>query len=71
MVTWVASQKFESSTARTLSRLSSPERPRLWATMSETKPVRPVAAAPMPFFQTRSSMIPRATAPQATKMPEE
>ena len=63
--------KLESSTARTLSRLSSPESPRLWATIKDMKPLMPAAAEPIPFFQIRSKIIPNNTAAHAMKMPEE
>ncbi len=49
MMTWVANQKLESSTARIISRVS-PLSERLCAMMRQQKPVRPAAALAMAFL---------------------
>ena len=70
VVTWVASQKLESSTARIISMVSpSPER--WWATRSEAKPEAEATAVPKPLRYMRSRTMPSSTAPQPTKTAEE
>ena len=70
MTTWVASQKFVSSTATSIVSVSPPSA-RLCATISVTKPSALPQTRPMAFFQNRSSNSPRPTLPQPMKMADE
>jgi hypothetical protein len=70
VTTWVASQKFESSTARIISMVS-PVPERWCATMSEAKPAEAATAVAKPRRYIRSITTPSSTAAHPTNTADE
>jgi hypothetical protein len=71
MTTCVASQKFESSTARIISSVSPLEREMVGDDQRGRTPITPAATLPMAFLKKRSRSGTAPTAPQPMKSAEE